>query len=84
MGRVGGQSQLNIMNKSLPCQPHLPQVPLSNRFETLEIEAEVSEEAWEGLPRGWQLTLCLQTPETHLQTQLIGKHAASVGPGSRT
>ena len=29
----------------------LPQVPLSNRFETLEIEGEASGEAMEDLPR---------------------------------
>ena len=60
-------------NSSLPTLH--PQVPLSNRFATLDIEGEVSEEAWEGspkrLPRARQSTPCVETASARKERRVV-------------
>ena len=48
----GWKRVLTLFHRSPPCLPSpLPLLPLSNRFEMLEIEGEVSGEVMEDLPK---------------------------------
>lgn len=58
-----------------PCLPCIPRFSLSNRFATLDIEGEVSEEAWEGspkrLPRARQSTPCVETASARKERKVV-------------
>lgn len=72
MRRFGRESRLNITGAP-PCLPTLlPQLPLSSRFETLEIEGEVSgEDLPRREPKARQSPPCLETASVRRERKVV-------------